>query len=98
MSYIGHLFVVAMALVIPSLASAECGSIAGTSSRIIKGDHDGQSFVLAEYITREEQQRRAEENLRRHREQQDQNSVQQSTPSIHTEPLTPNTDNQQGNR
>lgn len=110
MSHLRNLLVVATAL-IPSVASAQ-GPISGSSSRVLKNLHDGDFvWVQSEYITTDEQRARAQENLRQHREQQKQqgnststvdqstsSTVNQSTTPIITRPLTPNTDNQSGNR
>jgi hypothetical protein len=51
---------VAPSLVTPSSAAAALGA---------RTAHDGGFAVLAQYITREEQQRRAQENLERHRQE-----------------------------
>jgi len=81
MSYIRITLIgLAMAFVTPSLASAGFGSGSANFSR----PHYGNTYVLAQYITTEQQRQQAQQNLERHRAQQQQqtgsnSSVQNST-------------------
>ena len=83
MSYIRSTLIgLAVAFVTPSLASAGFGLGSANPGR----PYYGNTFVPAQYITNEQQRQQAQQNLERHRAQQQQSgsnsSVQNSTNSV----------------
>jgi hypothetical protein len=79
MSYIRISFVgLAMAVVTPSLEWMAFEAGVAHSSQL----YHGNAYVLAQYITREEQQQRAQENLRQRQEERRQQQQDRSSSSV----------------
>jgi hypothetical protein len=63
------LLILASTLFAPSLIAAAPGPSATETLRATSSRADGGAIVQAQYITREQQQERAKENLERHRQE-----------------------------